>query len=100
MARVLDMSFKVLVGNAWGRRFNAKTLKERVASHWTGHLGYVSDVKILAGWVLYKLSKPEDALWALNKPWSMDSTPILFKLWTPLFDVGRKVWILYPFGFV
>jgi hypothetical protein len=70
------MSSTMVVGNAQGHCFSAKTLKDWVASLWTRHLGYVSAVKVLAqGWFVFKFAKSEDALWALNSPWSVDSTP-------------------------
>jgi hypothetical protein len=51
-----------MVGNVQGRHFNEKTLKEWVASLWSGSLGYVPVVKLLAwGWFIFKFGKDEDA---------------------------------------
>jgi hypothetical protein len=75
------MSSKVLVGNARGHCFSAKTLKDWVASNCTRQLGYVLEVKVLArGWFVSKLKNPKDALWARNRAWSVDSIPVCFKL--------------------
>jgi hypothetical protein len=103
MAQVSYLSSTMVVGNTKGHHFNAKTLKDWAGNLWTGHLGYVSTVKILGrGWFAFKFARAEDALWVLKSPWSIDSTPILFKLWTPLFDAGKEwldivpIWVRLP----
>jgi hypothetical protein len=59
MAQFLDMCSKALVGRLMGHLFSEKTLKEWARSNWTGHLGYVLEVKILAqGWLVFKFENP------------------------------------------
>jgi len=93
-----------MVGNVQGRHFNEKTLKEWVASLWSGSLGYVPTVKLLEwGWFIFKFGKNEDAKKVLNLTWSIDSTPIFFKMWMSLFDARKErldvvpIWVHLPF---
>jgi hypothetical protein len=51
---------------------------------------------------LFKFENKEDSDRVLKKPWSIESTPLLLKKWTPLLDVSRDkmnvilIWIRIP----
>jgi len=42
------------------------------------------------GWFLSKFEKAKDVEWVLKISWSIDSTSILLKKWTPLFDANKE----------
>jgi hypothetical protein len=64
--------------------------------------GSFNSCRYFWGWFTFKFASAEDALWVLKSPWSIDSTPILFKLWTPLFDARKEqldivpIWVNLP----
>ena len=51
---------------------------------------------------LFKFEILEDANRVLKKPWSIDSTPLLLKKWSPLFDASKErmnvllIWVRMP----
>jgi hypothetical protein len=88
---VVDMENRAVVGKARGRQFGIKTLKEWVGRVWVHEVYVLPEVTTLArGWILFKFRKEEDAERVLKKPWLLDSTPLLLKRWTPLFDASKE----------
>jgi len=82
-----------VVGRANGRHFSLKTLLEWVGIYWVEKLKQLPMVQILAkGWFMFKFKKAEEVAWVMKFPWYIDSSPVLLKKWTLLFDAsGERV---------
>jgi hypothetical protein len=92
-----------VVGRANGNHFGIKTLRDWVESYWTNSLEQLALVQTLSKeWFILKFKKVEDTKWVLKSPWSIDSSLVLLKKWTLLFDAGCEkvdkllIWVHFP----
>jgi hypothetical protein len=71
--------------------FSLKTIISWTKSVWEEHLGYAPEViELSRNWFAFLFLQPEHAKWVLSKNWSVNSSPLLLKPWSPLFDANRE----------
>jgi len=99
---VVQMSKITLVGRVNGRSFALGTILKWVEEAW-GFLGFLPEVVELSRkWYAFTFHSENHAQQVLRKNWSIQSSPILLKPWTPLFDASRErvdivpLWVRMP----
>lgn len=71
---------KTVVGKTRGRYFSHHTLDNWEKEKWLETLKYISETRTLSkGWFVYKFEIKGDANLILQRYWSIDSKPIMFK---------------------
>jgi len=102
MQEVVEMSKVTLVGRVNGRSFALGTIQNWVKEEW-GFLGYTAEVDELSRkWYAFTFRSEDQAQEVLRKNWSIQSTPMLLKPWTPMFDASRErvdtipLWVRLP----
>jgi hypothetical protein len=103
MNNVVQMVNQTLVGRASGRFFAHKTIVSWAESAWKEDLGYTPEViELSRNWFAFKFNRSEDTNWVLGRNWSINSSPLLLKPWSPLFDATKermdKIHCLGPFA--
>jgi hypothetical protein len=93
MNKVVQLSNQTLVERVSSRFFSLKTIIAWTQSVWEEHLGYALEViELSRNWFALNFLQPEHAKWVLGKNWSMNSSPLLLKPWSPLFEqTGRNL---------
>jgi len=99
---VIQMSKVTLVGRVNGRAFAIGTISKWMEEEW-GFLGYVPEVAELnRRWFAFTFRSEEQAQMILRRIWSIQSSPMLLKPWTPMFDASRErvdiipIWVRLP----
>jgi len=102
MQEVVQMAKVTLVGRVNGRSFALGTILNWVKETW-GFLGYMPEVDELSRkWYAFTFRLEEQAQMILRKNWSIQSSPMLLKPWTPMFDASRErvdiipLWVRLP----
>lgn len=99
---VIQMSKTTLVGRVNGRYFAIGTISKWMEEVWS-FLGYVPEVHELnRRWYAFLFRSEEQAQIILRKIWSINSSPMLLKPWSPMFDASREqvdvipIWVRLP----
>ena len=100
---VMAASELILVGRAGGKLFSADYIMEWIQVSWsTAPYRDVEAITLTKGWFMVTLKNAATLEWVLAHQWGFGIAPILFKRWTPLFDVNRErvdeipVWVCLP----
>ena len=103
VAKLLEMDKMTMVGRARGKHPNLKALEKWVQENWSWIIDYMLEIMVLAqGWFVFKLKNKEDVTQIFHSHWSFVYMPILFKIWTPMFDAECEImddipiWVQLP----
>jgi hypothetical protein len=103
LSGVAEMTNKILVGKAYGRQFNKKSLKTWAVSNWDHLYNPPPKINQLSrGWFMLTFSEHSHAYSVLQKIWFIDSSPILLKLRNPTLNVDNErldsipIWVQLP----
>ena len=75
-----------LVGCFGGRRVCSEGVKNWVSVSWKDVVSSPDIFVLPQGWLAFKFQSEEDAARILAGVWKWDSSGLLLKRWTPLFD--------------
>jgi len=103
MNNVVQMTNQTLVGRDSSRFFAHKTIFSRAESAWKEDLGYSLEViELSRNSFAFKFNRSKDTNQVMEKNWSINSSPLLLKPWSPLFDATKErmdkilVWVRLP----
>lgn len=103
MSQVVDLAEKLLVGHARGHKFCWETIDESQDQKLSTRVSEAPDSLLLAkDWfqLIFKSHKVVELV--VKEVWSIHSTPIIFKFWSPPFDASKEgldvvlMWVHFP----
>lgn len=99
----VSMARTVLVGHVRGRAYTASRLTQWVKEIWGALLKELPEVHVLPrGWFSLHFTKEDYTDLVLAKYWHIETTSVLLKRWSPLFDPEREqigagpLWVRLP----
>jgi hypothetical protein len=81
----------MVMGRINGRHLGINSLREWVNFSWAGKVDNLPTIQTLSnGWFMFRFQSQVDTTKILNAPWCFDSSSMLLKRWSPLFDTSHE----------
>jgi len=103
LPRVPKMVEMTVMGRINGRHLGKNSLREWVNFSWARKVDSFPTIQTLSnGWFMFRFQSQVNTTNILNVPWCFNSSSMLVKRWSPLFNVSHKridelpIWVFFP----